>query len=406
MVNCVEKYRHWKGKVNDMATQMSMEELCEQDRATKLALLKEEQDHIREKMEEFGLESLDEAKKALPKLTPYMERGIVYSHKDFGVIVDAIKTGKPWAVVSGINPSGPLHLGHLALFKENRALQELGAEVFIPISEEESFVFGKADSLRTAREFAYGSVIPSIIALGFDPERTHIFLGSDYPSIYSFAIYIAQHFTLNQIKGVFGFTDDINAGVVYYMGGVQMAHILLPQLEEFGGPKPTVVPVGIDQHPYIQVSRRFARRVDYIPPAEINMRFLPSLGGPGSKMSASDRSTCIYVTDSPEDVEKKIKTAYTGGSPVMKFQKEHGGIPEVCSICGILQYHVLGTEESEAVRERCRKGEQMCRDCKKMVIDGLAEILPAHQKGMEDARDKIDQFLLRKPIRSIFTEGK
>lgn len=384
-----------------MTTQMSMEELCEQDRTTKLSLLRQDEDHIKEKMEEFGLESLEEVKKALPRLTPYMERDIVYSHKDFGIIAESIKTGKPWAVVSGINPSGPLHLGHLALFKENRALQELGAEVFIPISEEESFVFGKAESLKTARENAYKYVIPSIIALGYDPEKTHLLLGSDYPSIYSFAIYIAQHFTLNQIKGVFGFTDDINAGVVFYMGGVQMAHILLPQLEEFGGPKPTVVPVGIDQHPYIQVSRRFARRVNFIPPAEINMRFLPSLGGPGSKMSASEGSTCIYVTDSVEDAHKKIKTAYTGGSPVLKFQQEHGGIPGVCSIFGILQYHVLDSAEAKAVKERCLAGEQMCRDCKKLAADGVAEILPAHQEAMKAAEDNMDRFLLKKPIRSI-----
>jgi len=406
VVNCVEKYRHWKGIVNDMTTQMSMEELCEQDRATKLSILREEAEHIRAKMEEFGLESMEEVKKALPRLTPYMEKDIVFSHKDFAIIVEAIKTNKSWAVVSGINPSGPLHLGHLALFKENRALQELGAEVFIPVSEEESFVFGKAESLRTARENAYEYVIPSIIALGFDPEKTHIFLGSDYPSIYSFAIYIAQHFTLNQIKGVFGFTDDINAGVVYYMGGVQMAHILLPQLEEFGGPKPTVVPVGIDQHPYIQVSRRFARRVGFIPPAEINMRFLPSLGGPGSKMSASERSTCIYVTDSVEEAVKKIKTAYTGGSPVLKFQQEHGGVPGVCSVFGILQYHVLDSAEAKAVRERCLAGEQMCRDCKKLATDGVTGLLPAHQEAMKAAKETMDRFLLKKPIRSILAERK
>jgi len=376
-------------------------ELCEQDRRDKLARLQEEEERIQGKLQEFGLESIDELKKHLPELTPSMEKGILFSHKDFQVIAGAIKDQKPWAVVSGINPSGPLHLGHLALFKENRALQKLGAEIFMPISEDESFVFDKAPSLREARANAYKYVIPSLMALGFDPEKTHIFLGSDYPAIYTFAIHISRHFSLNQIKGVFGFTDDINAGVVFYMGGVQMAHILLPQLEEFGGPRPTVVPVGIDQHPYIQVSRRFARRVGMVPPAEINLRFLPGLGGPASKMSASDRGTCIYVTDDIEEAKKKIKTAYTGGSPVLKYQQEHGGIPGVCSVFGIILYHVLGAADAEALRKRCIAGEQMCRDCKKIAMDGVEEVLREHQEAMKTMRGKEDLYFLKKPLRSL-----
>jgi tryptophanyl-tRNA synthetase len=387
-----------------MTSAPSMEELCEKDRAEKLSILNEQKSHIAAKIEEFGLETIDEVKKKMPLLTPYIEKGIIYAHKDFGIIVDAMIAKKSWAVVSGINPSGPLHLGHLALFKENRALQELGAEIFIPISEDESFVFDKAKSLGVARFNAYEYVIPSIIALGFDPEKTHIFTGSDYPFIYNFALHIARHFSLNQIKGVFGFTDDINAGVVFYMGGVQMAHILLPQLPEFGGPRPTVVPVGIDQHPYIQVSRRFARRAGMIPPAEINLRFLPSLGGPASKMSASDRSTCIYVTDTVDEAKGKIKTAYTGGSPLWKYQQEHGGIADVCSIFGILQFHVLDAGGSKEIHDACLGGRQKCSDCKKLAMEGIEEILPSHQEAMKKARSHVDEFLLKTPLRSIVEE--
>jgi tryptophanyl-tRNA synthetase len=387
-----------------MTNESSIEELCEKDRAEKLSILKEQQEHIRAKIQEFGLETMDELKKKMPRSTPSIEKGIIYAHKDFGMIVEAIATRKPWAVVSGINPSGPLHLGHLALFKENRALQELGAEIFIPISEDESFVFEKAKSLSRARFNAYEYVIPSIVALGFDPERTHIFTGSDYPFIYNFAIHIARHFSLNQIKGVFGFNDDINAGVVFYMGGVQMAHILLPQLQEFGGPKPTVVPVGIDQHPYIQVSRRFARRAGMIPPAEINLRFLPSLGGPASKMSASDKSTCIYVTDSVAEAKAKIKTAYTGGSPLWKYQQERGGIADVCSIFGILQFHMTDASRAMEIYEACVSGRQKCSDCKKLAMEGIEEILPSHQEAMEKAKGSMDAFMLKKPLRSIVEE--
>lgn len=378
-----------------------MQKLCEKDRAEKLAIVKEETEHIKAKKEEFGLESLDAIRDQMPRLTPYMDKGITYAHKDFQIIAKAIEHNEPWAVVSGINPSGPLHLGHLALFKENRALQELGAEIFFPVSEDESYVFEKAQSLAAARENAYLHVIPSLVALGFDPKKTHIFVGSDYPSIYPFALHIARNFSLNHIKGVFGFDDDTNAGVIFYMGGIQMAHILLPQLEEFGGPKPTVVPVGIDQHPYIQISRRFARRAQMIPPAELDMRFLPSLAAPGAKMSASDRSSCIYVTDSVDEAKQKIKTAYTGGSPLMKYQKEFGAVPEVCSICSLLEYHFLDREHALDIKNSCRQGTMMCKDCKKMAMDGVEQLLITHQEAMGGAREIQDQFMLNKPIRSI-----
>ncbi|MDQ7824302.1 MAG: tryptophan--tRNA ligase [Candidatus Eremiobacteraeota bacterium] len=387
-----------------MSITPEQQELCDKDRSEKLEILREQEDHLKAKREEFGLEPIDDIIKSLPEATPSMKKGIIFSHKDFQGIVEAIKAGKPWAVVSGINPSGPLHLGHLALFKENLALQKLGAELFIPISEDESYVFDKAPSLAKARFNAYEHVIPSIIALGFDPRKTHIFTGADYPSIYSFALHIARHFSLNQIKGVFGFSDDINAGVVFYMGGVQMAHILLPQLEEFGGPKPTVVPVGIDQHPYIQVSRRYARKAGMFPPGELNLRFLPSLGGPRTKMAASDRSTCIYVTDEVKEVKQKIKTAYTGGSPVLKYQQQHGGVPDVCSVFGMILFHVLDGEAAGALRQRCLGGEQMCRDCKAIATEGIEKVLLEHQEALKQARPRIGEFMMKTPLRSIFSE--
>ncbi len=384
------------GNVNN-----NMDQLCIKDREEKLALLKEFNNHIAEKKEEFGLEYMSAETCGLPEPTEGIRKGIISTHKDFNIIADAVKNNKPWAVVSGINPSGPLHLGHLALFKENLALQKLGAEIFIPLSNDESFLFDKASGLAEAEEIAWKSVIPSVIALGFDPEKTFMYINSDYPSIYPFAVYIAKHFTMNHIKGVFGFSDEVSPAYSFYMGGVQMAHILMPQLPEFGGPRPTIVPVGIDQHPYIQVSRRFARRFSMVPPSELNMKFLHSLAGPQHKMAASQKNTCIYVTDDMDTVRQKVKTAYTGGSPVLKYQQEFGGIPGVCSIFGILQYHLLDVEETKSLNDLCTSGVQKCKDCKERALAGLETLLSEHQSGMKDALDVVDKFMLKKPLTSF-----
>ena len=377
------------------------QEIAKEDFDLKNNIYKEENQKLKSKMDEFGLESLEKFKDDSEYFTPFMKKGITYSQKDFEIILNAIKNKKRWAVVSGINPSGPLHLGHLALFKENLELQKLGADVFIPVSDEESYVFNKVKTLGEATKNAQETVIPSLIALGYNPEKTFIFTGRDYPSVYHFAVLISKYFSLNQLKGVFGFTDDTTAGVIFYTGAVQMAHILMPQLKEFGGPRPVVVQVGIDQHPYIQVSRRFAQRIGFIPPAELVLKFLPSLQGPENKMSASVGSTSIYLTDSVETAVKKIKTAYTGGSPLLEFQKIHGGVPDVCSVYGILLYHITETEKSREILDNCKKGMQFCKDCKKEAVEGIEKLLTDHQKKVELSKDSYGDFMIKTPIRSI-----
>ncbi len=376
--------------------------LCEDDRSEKLSLRKANEDNLAAKMKEFGLEPLSKDNCGLANATPGILKGIFPAHKDFGNVSESIRENKPWAVVSGINPSGPLHLGHLALFRENLALQKLGADVFIPVSNDESFLFDKAPSLEKAEEIAFKSVIPSVIAMGFNPAKTHIFVDSDFPSIYTFAIHIAKHFTLNHVKGVFGFTDEVSPAYGFYMGGVQMAHILMPQLPEFGGVRPVVVPVGIDQHPYIQVSRRVARKLNLTPPSELILKFMPSLAGPEHvKMSASYQNTAIYVTDTPDSAVKKIKTAYTGGSPVLKYQQENGGIPEVCSVFGVLQYHLLDADESSSIALRCKEGLQKCKECKEAASEGIAAMLQEHQKAFNEALNNIEDFMIKTPIKSF-----
>lgn len=384
-----------------MSDSKTPKEIAREDFEKKLNFYNVEQNELKAKMKEFGLADIDKFKTILPEITPFMEKGITFAHKDFDIIADAIIKKKKWAVVSGINPSGPLHLGHLGIFKENLALQKMGADIFIPVSEDETYVFEKAASLKEARKNAYEYVIPSLIALGYDPEKTHIFLGADYPSIYHFALHISKYFSLNQLKGVFGFSDDASAGVVFYTGAIQIAHIMMPELPEFGGPRPVVVQVAIDQHPYVQVSRRYARKAGLIPPAELSIRFLPSLEGPQSKMAASVKSSSIYVTDLPDVAKSKIKTAYTGGSPLLEFQKEHGAVPGVCSIYGILQYHILDAKGSEQLWQRCKGGKQYCRDCKEMAQEGVAKLLIDHQSKFKDAKKNIDSFMLKSPIRSI-----
>jgi len=363
--------------------------------------LKEKQ-AIKEKLEKNYKEKIKEcalhSASSLNYDSDLIKKEILIAHNDFDKFLLALKQNKKPAIVSGINPSGPLHLGHAIIFKELVNLQKQGANVFIPLSNDESYVTKKASSLAEAKEIAIKDVIPSLIALGFKPGKTYIHIDSDYLDIYNLAMHLSMKLTFNRVKGVFGFDELSTPGSFFYMGAIQQAHILLPQIKEFGGPKITTVPVGFDQHPYILLTRVVAEKNKMIPPGELIFNFLPSLLNPLEKMSASKPDTCIYLTDSPEEAELKLKRSYTGGLKSGKDQQALGGVPEICPIFLIQKYHFLNLKETENLENKCKNGKILCGECKKQCIEYVKKFLKDHHKKREKAKKQINKFLIKERI--------
>jgi tryptophanyl-tRNA synthetase len=377
-------------------------EISEADYQEKLRQKQELESYYNNKRIEMGLQTTDRVVSYLDNPGPFFHRKIIYAHKDFERIIDAVDNGKEWTIVSGLNPSGPLHFGHKAMFDVLLWFQrELGATIQIPITSDETYVVNKAKSLKQSRFMAYEYVIPSIIALGFDPARTKIYVTSDYPDIYNLAMYLGKYVTSNTVRGVFGLDGSTNISQLFYMGVVQLAQIILPQLPEFGGPKSTLIPVGIDQHPYITLSRDVAERVNLVPPAELIWKFLISLKGPGKKMSASVEDSAIFLTDKPEDAARKIKKAYSGGSPLASMQRERGAIPDVCSIFSLLTYNFLSNEEWDKTLNAYQSGEMLTGELKKLTSEYVLNFLSEHHAKREQAKKNIPDFMLKTPIKSF-----
>lgn len=379
---------------------LKMEAVAQQDRAAKAAKTDEELAYYPQKMADLGLKSMERFVAYHPNPSRLMKLGVTFAHRDLESVAEAMADNKPWAVISGLNPSGPLHFGHKQVFDELLWLQNQGAEIHIPITNDESYVVNKAKSLAQSRRIAYEAVIPSIIAMGFEPKKTHIYVDSDYPDIYNVAMDLSKYTTLNRVFGVYGFGKDDegeNSGTMFYRAAVQIAQILLPQLEEFGGPKPTLIPVGIDQYPYILVARDIARKKGVTPPAAIFTKFTPGIDGQG-KMSSSRPASSIFLTDEPKAAQNKLRGAYTGGSTLASFQREHGGVPGICPIYYLRTYHF---EEDNRVWEQCSSGQILCGECKREATKGVTNYLVEHQERLADARKRIGEFVLNKPIRSI-----
>ena len=378
-----------------------LEQIAREQHEIKVSAREKELAYYPQKMEEFGANPIERFVKYHPNPSRLMQLDITFAHKDLESIADAMVNDKPWAVVSGLNPSGPLHFGHKQVFDDLLWLQEQGAEIYIPVTNDESYVVDKTKSLAESRRIAYELVIPSVIAMGFRPEKTHIFVDSDYLDIYNVAMDISKYLSINRIFGVFGFGKDEkgeNPGTLFYRGGVQLAQILLPQYEEFGGPKPTLIPVGIDQNPYVLLARDVALRKGFVSPSAIFTKFGLGLDGKG-KMTSSRPESAIFLTDDLKAAEKKLRTAHSGGSIIASFQKEHGGIPEICSIYTTRTYHF---ERDNSIAENCSSGKILCSGCKKEGIAQVLEYLEKHQAKLPEARERIDEYLLKTPVRSIF----
>jgi len=362
--------------------------------------------YYRDKIKELQLKDFSKIKAYLeaflPKLNPIISRDIIFAHLDFEPFTTSIANKSPFCIVSGLNPSSPLHLGHKVLFDQLLYFQSLGADIYIPITNDESYLDGKVKSLAESRKIAYEEIIPSIIAFGFDPKKTKIYVMSDYPDVYNFAVNTSKYVTQQYVSSIFGDKAIDNSGKAFYRSAVQLAQILLPQLEEFGGPKPTLIPVGIDQHPYILLSRDVAKKMDLIPPSEVIFKFQSSLLDPFEKMSGSKPNTAIYLSDDAKTIEKKIQRAYTGSVSVLEVHQKLGGVPEACSVFSLLNFHHPDNEFVTDIFNRYKKGQISMKELKEITVKFIAEIVADHQKKRQQVKS-IDGFLLKKPINSFLS---
>ncbi|MHA1834119.1 MAG: tryptophan--tRNA ligase, partial [Candidatus Baldrarchaeia archaeon] len=279
-----------------------------------------------------------------------------------------------------------LHFGNKLFLDQALFLQKLGADVFIPISNDETYVFNKTRNLEEATKNSIENVIPDIIALGFNPKQTKIFISTKEPKVYELAVRLSTKTTLSTVKAIFGFTNETNPGQIFYTI-VQSAHILLPQLKEFGGSKPVVVPIGIDQDPYIRLSRDIAEKSGFVKPSSTYHKFM--MGLRGGKMSGSKPETCIFLNEKPETAKKKIMKAITGGAGTIEEQKKKGGNPDICSIFEYFKFHLIENDKKlKEIYQECKSGKRICGDCKKECADILAKFLNEHAKKKEKTKRK------------------
>jgi tryptophanyl-tRNA synthetase len=348
---------------------------------------------------QFGTQAIDESvlgriKRHTRDLHPMLRRGIFYSHRSLNWLLAEYERGNKFVLYTGRGPSGDTHLGHLMPWIFTKYLQDkFDAKLIFQLTDDEKFLFKEGFTLEDAKKYAYENAL-DVIALGFDPKKTEIFLDTEYiKSLYELSIRVAKRVTFSTAKAVFGFNHSTNIGLIFFTC-IQSAPAFI-ETERQGKSVPCLIPCAIDQDPHFRITRDVATALGYPKPALIHCKFFPSLLG-AEKMSASIPETSIYTTDTPEVARKKVMNAITGGQPTVELQRKLGGNPDVCSVYQYLLY----VFEEDDVRlkkqyDNCRSGALLCGDHKKYLADKVVAFLEDHQLNREKARDIIEEFLVR-----------
>lgn len=208
--------------------------------------------------DEFGIEEFSENLwKDLPHPHKLLRRGVIFGHRGFQIIKESVLKKKPWAILTGLMPSGKMHLGHKMVIDEVIYYQSIGAEIHIAVADIEAFAT-RGHTLEETKDFALNEYIPNYIALGLKPEKCRIYFQSKNEDVKDLGYILGKKTNWSQMQATYGFDGSSNM-LHIFSPLIQTGDILHVQLEKYGGNKPTLVPVGVDQDPHIRLSRDIAQ---------------------------------------------------------------------------------------------------------------------------------------------------
>lgn len=350
-------------------------------------------------VKEFGVEEIDVS--ILPQVFKnnlLFRRKIIFAQRDFKKIIDAVENKKPFVMMTGLMPTGKFHIGHMLIAQQMIFYQNIGAKLYIAVADIEAYN-ARNQSLEDSRRIAIEQYVKNYIALGLKPENIEIYFQSRRSknqersnAYYRLQNILARHATFNEFKAVYG---EISPGKMM-SALLQAADMLHPQLSQFEGPLPVVVPVGIDQDPHIRLARDLSFRCkEYnfnVLSSTYNL-FMPGLSG--GKMSSSNPESYISLTDAPEEVAKKIKKyAFSGGKDTVEEHRKYGGNVEIDVS---FQYLKCFFEPNDAalikIKEEYESGKLLSGELKQILIEKITSFLKHHHKELEKAEKFIDKYL-------------
>lgn len=303
-------------------------------------------------------------------------------------------------IVSGMRPTGKLHLGHYLGVIQNWVELQDKYDCYFFAADWHALTtkYDKTDELRQNTL----DVVMDWLACGIDPNKSTIYVQSLVPEIAELNIYLGmitpQNWverdpTLKDMAKILKTKDGQNSQINFGLMGYPV--LMSSDIMMFNA---DCVPVGIDQVAHIEITRDIARRFNNLygeffheaKPLLNNCSLICGLDG--NKMGKSFNND-IKISDDAETTSKKVMTAITDRS---RLRKDDLGHPEECEVA-FKYWKIFGSEEEiSTIRCECEKGLRGCAQCKRQLGDKINAKLAAireKRKYYEEHPQEVEQII-------------
>ena len=303
-------------------------------------------------------------------------------------------------ILTGDRPTGKLHIGHYFGSLKTRVEMQDNPEYdpFILIADVQALTdnFNNPEKVRkNVREVAI-----DYLSVGIDPKKTTIYVQSMIPETAELTVYYSNLVTIARLqrnptvkteiaqkKDLFG--ESVTYGFLGYP--VSQAADITTFMGE-------LVPAGEDQEPLIEQCREIVRKFNNIygdvlvEPQIVLSEGKRIKGLDGNEKMGKSLGNAIYLSDSEEEIKKKVMSAVTDPN---RIKKDDLGNPDICMVA---YYHKLFSNEEEIdnVCNECREGKRGCVACKKQLAENIIQYLkPIREKRKyyEEHPEQIDKIL-------------
>lgn len=298
-------------------------------------------------------------------------------------------------ILTGDRTTGKLHLGHYVGSLQNRVRLQDEYESFILLADIQALTthFEHPELL----EHSIYEVAMDNLSVGLDPNKITLVQQSRIPSIGELTVFYSMLVSVNSLRhnptikteaANYGY-NDMTYGFLGYP---------VSQSADITFCKTNLVPVGEDQKPHMEMTRKIVRRFnelygETLVEPDMMLSDCPRLMGlDGNAKMGKSLGNAIYLSDPAEEVRKKVMSAVTDAS---RIKKDDPGHPDICVVS---KYHkVFNAGEYENICESCKKGAIGCVACKKALAASLNDLLePFREKRAyyEAHRDEVRDIIL------------
>ena len=304
-------------------------------------------------------------------------------------------------ILTGDRPTGKLHIGHyFGSLKKRLEMQESGKyDPYILIADVQALTdnFNNPEKVRkNVREVAI-----DYLSVGIDPKKTTIYIQSMIPEVAELTVFYSNLVTIARLQRnptvkteIAQKRDLFGESVTYGFLGYPVSQAA--DITAFEG---ELVPVGEDQLPLIEQCREIVRKFNSIygevlkEPEAVLSSEKRIKGLDGNEKMGKSLGNAIYLSDSEEEITKKVMSAVTDPN---RIKKDDLGNPDICMVA---YYHNLFStkEEVKTVCEECKAGKRGCVACKRQLAKNIIEELkPIREKRKyyEDRPELVDEILM------------